>query len=1199
MEFTHLHVHTGYSLLDGAAKIKDLVHRAKELGYDSLAITDHGVMYGVIEFYEACMAEGIKPILGCEVYVSPGSRFDREVGKGDERYYHLVLLAETDQGYHNLSKIVTRGFTEGFYYKPRVDMEVLEKYHEGIIALSACLAGEVATYLRKGDYDGAKEAAIKYRDVFGEDNYFLEMQDHGIPDQATVNAGIMRLSKELGIPMVVTNDSHYIYSEDWEAHDVLLCIQTNRKVQDENRMRYDGGQYYLKSKEEMAELFPYALEALENTHKIAERCNVKIVFGEQKVPRFDVPGGYTAEEYLEKLVYDGMEKKYGIKYEDTNELSDGEKGFDVRQRIDYELSVIKSMGFVDYFLIVWDFIHFAKTHGIAVGPGRGSAVGSVVAYCLDITTIEPMKYDLLFERFLNPERVSMPDIDIDFCYIRRQEVIDYCVKKYGEECVTQIIAYQTMGARNVIRDVGRAMDLPYSQCDALAKAIPAEKDMTIDVALKVSKDFQDMYNGSDDIKRLVDIARKLEGLPRNAGMHAAGVVIGREAIEEYAPLSVGAEGAVVTQFEKNTVEHLGMLKMDFLGLRTATVIQDTVKLIKETTDKDLDIDNIDYDDPNILGLMGQGKTEGMFQLESQGMKNFMMKLKPQSLDDVIAGVALFRPGPMQFIDDYIRGKENRDLVKYDTPELEEILEPTYGCIIYQEQVMQIVMKLAGYTLGRSDLVRRAMAKKKPEEMEKERKNFVYGNKELNVPGCIANGISEDIANKIFDEMMKFAEYAFNKSHSVAYAVLAAQTAYLKYYYPVEFMAALMSSVLDNNGKVAKYISVCKQMNVEILPPDINEGVAKFSISDGKIRYGLSGIKSVGAAVVDRIVEERQKNGRFKDLHDFLTRMPSKDTNKKTVEALILSGAFDGMGANRKQMLMALPAISEETARERKSRESGQLSLFDIMGDDFAASSRVPYPDVDEYPDTEKLSLEKSVLGVYVSGHPLGKYVDLLQKNCTAQSLDFAPDSEEDNEEIDEVGADDTEKKLRDGGVYVVGGIITNVSVKLTRKNQNMAYVTLEDMVGQTEVVVFPRDFEKNRSLLTVDNRVFIRGHADVGEKGSKLILSDIVTFDKVENGAVSFTPAGGQRKWAAKSSPVESNKQLWVLFEDMDEYVKNETQFISILEQHKGNCPVYVQLKTTRQVKNMGRGFCVNENSGILYSLQMEYGKDRVLLRNV
>lgn len=1195
MEFTHLHVHTGYSLLDGAAKIKELVHRAKELGYDSLAITDHGVMYGVIEFYEACIAEGIKPILGCEVYVSPGSRFDREVGKGDERYYHLVLLAETDQGYHNLSKIVTRGFTEGFYYKPRVDMEVLEKYHEGIIALSACLAGEVATHLRKNDYDGARDAAIKYRNIFGADNYFLEMQDHGIPDQATVNAGVMRLSKELGIPMVVTNDSHYIYAEDWEAHDVLLCIQTNRKVQDENRMRYDGGQYYLKSKEEMAELFPYATDALENTHKIAERCNVKIVFGEQKVPKFDVPDGYTADEYLEKLVYDGMKKKYGIKYEDTEDLKEGEKGYDVRQRIDYELSVIKSMGFVDYFLIVWDFIHFAKTNGIAVGPGRGSAVGSVVAYCLDITTIEPLQYDLLFERFLNPERVSMPDIDIDFCYIRRQEVIDYCVKKYGEECVTQIIAYQTMGARNVIRDVGRAMDIPYAQCDALAKAIPAEKDMTIDIALKTSKDFQDMYNGSDEIRKLVNIAKKLEGLPRNAGMHAAGVVIGREAIEEYAPLSVGAEGTVVTQFEKNTVEHLGMLKMDFLGLRTATVIQDTVKLIKETTGRNLDIDNIDYDDPNILGLMGQGKTEGMFQLESPGMKNFMMKLKPQSLDDVIAGVALFRPGPMQFIDDYIRGKENRELVRYDTPELEEILEPTYGCIIYQEQVMQIVMKLAGYTLGRSDIVRRAMAKKKPEEMEKERKNFVYGNNELNVPGCVANGISEDVANKIFDEMMKFAEYAFNKSHSVAYAVLAAQTAYLKYYYPVEFMAALMSSVLDNNGKVAKYINVCKQMSVEILPPDINEGFAKFSISDGKIRYGLSGIKSVGAAVVDRVVEERQKNGKFKDLRDFLTRMPSKDTNKKTVEALILSGAFDGMGANRKQMIMALPAISEETARERKSRESGQMSLFDIMGDDFAASTRVPYPNVEEYPDTEKLSLEKSVLGVYISGHPLGKYVELLQKNCTAQSIDFAVDVEDDAE-LDESGTDDGDRKLQDGALYIVGGIITDVSVKLTRKNQNMAYVTIEDLVGQIEIVVFPRDFEKHRDQLKVDNRVFVRGRADVGEKESKLILSDLMAFENVANGVVSF---GSQKNWDAKKTLSHSNKQLWVLFDDMDDYVKNESEFISLLEEHKGNCPVYVQLKATRQAKNMGRGFCVDENSGILYSLQMEYGKDRVLLREV
>ena len=1208
MEFTHLHVHTGYSLLDGAAKIDGLVRRAKELGYDSLAITDHGVMYGVIEFYETCLREGIKPILGCEVYVSPGSRFDREVGKGDDRYYHLVLLAENDLGYHNLSKIVTRGFTEGFYYKPRVDMEVLEKYHEGIIALSACLAGEVATKLRKGDYDGAKETAIRYRNIFGEENYFLEMQDHGIPEQATVNAGIMRLSKELGIPMVVTNDSHYIYAEDWEAHDVLLCIQTNHKVQDENRMRYEGGQFYLKSKEEMAELFPYALEALENTHKIAERCNVNIVFGEQKVPRFDVPEGYTAEEYLDHLVYEGMEKKYGLTYEESGKMAEGTHGYEVRQRIDYELSVIKSMGFVDYFLIVWDFIHFAKSQGIAVGPGRGSAVGSVVAYCLDITTIEPLQYNLLFERFLNPERVSMPDIDIDFCYIRRQEVIDYCVRKYGEECVTQIIAYQTMGARNVIRDVGRAMDLPYAVCDSLAKAIPAEKDMTIDIALKTSKDFRDMYEGSDEIKKLVDIARKLEGLPRNAGMHAAGVVIGREAIEEYAPLSVGAEGAVVTQFEKNTVEHLGMLKMDFLGLRTATVVQDTVKLVKQTTGKDIDIDNIDYDDPNILGLMGQGKTEGMFQLESEGMRNFMMKLKPQSLDDVIAGVALFRPGPMQFIDDYIRGKENRELVHYDTPELEEILEPTYGCIIYQEQilkdtfgcivyqeqVMQIVMKLAGYTLGRSDLVRRAMAKKKPEEMEKERHNFVYGNKELNVPGCVANGISETVANKIFDEMMKFAEYAFNKSHSVAYAVLAAQTAYLKYYYPVEFMAALMSSVIDNNGKVAKYISVCKQMGVEVLPPDINEGVAKFSISNGKIRYGLSGIKSVGGAVVDRIEAERTKNGPFKDLRNFLTRMPSKDTNKKTVEALILSGAFDDMGANRKQMMMALPAIAEEAGRERKSRESGQMSLFDLMGDDFVQSNLVPYPDVEEYSDQEKLALEKSVLGVYISGHPLGKYIELMQRTCTAQATDFVVDTEDDDEMSRDQGDGDGQK-LQDNAMYVIGGLISRVTVKLTKNNQNMAYVTIEDLVGQVEVIVFPRDFEKFRDRLLVDSRVFVRGRANLGEKENKLILSDMISFEEAEGGK-SFQSG---KPWNNRQKPVQSNSQLWVLFDDVDEYMKNESAFMSILEEYKGTCPVYVQLKKSRQAKNMGRGFCVDENSGVVYALQMEYGKDRVLLRKV
>jgi DNA polymerase-3 subunit alpha len=1216
MEFTHLHVHTGYSLLDGAAKIKELVHRAKELGYDSLAITDHGVMYGVIEFYNACKEEGIKPILGCEVYVSPGSRFDRD--KNDDRYYHLVLLAENDTGYHNLSKIVTRGFTEGFYYKPRVDMEVLKEYHEGVIALSACIAGEVAMAIRKGDYELAKSVALRYQDIFGKGNYFLEMQDHGMPVQATVNAGIMRLSKELDIPMVVTNDTHYINQEDWEAHDILLCIQTNKKVNDETRIRYEKGQFYLKSKEEMAKVFPYALEALENTHKIAERCNVEIVFGEQKFPKFTVPEGYTAESYLDELVYKGMETKY-IQNGVAEQLKQS-RGIDVKERVDYELSVIKQMGFVDYFLIVWDFLRFARDSGIAVGPGRGSAVGSVVSYCLSITNIEPLKYDLLFERFLNPERVSMPDIDIDFCTVRRSEVMDYCIEKYGEKCVTQIIAFQTMGARNVVRDVGRALDIPYAVCDTLAKAIPAGPKVTIDMAMESSKDFQDMYNGSEEIKRLVDIAKRLEGLPRNAGMHAAGVVIGAEPIENYVPLSVGAEGAVVTQFEKTTVESLGMLKMDFLALRTATVIQDTLRLIKETTGEDIDIDNIDCDDKNILGLMGQGKTEGMFQLESRGMKNFFVKLNPQTLDDVIAGVALFRPGPMQFIDDYVKCKENAELIHYDTPELKEILEPTYGSIIYQEQVMQIVMKLAGYTMGRSDLVRRAMSKKNAKSLEQERKNFVYGDESQGVCGCVANGVSEEIANKIFDEMMMFAAYAFNKSHSVAYAILACQTAYLKYYYPVEFMAATMSSVMGNKGKIANYINVCKQMGVTVLPPNINEGESVFTISDGKIRYGLSGIKSVGIAVTERIVAERTANGRFRDLRDFLERMSAKDTNKKTVEALILSGAFDGMVANRRQMMLALPALSKEAAQERKNRESGQMSLMDFLGEDFASKGHASYPDVEEYSDQEKLSLEKSVLGIYVSGHPLDKFTDVMEKMCTAQSTDFIVEQNEDGGESDE-GDSEISASLVDGAMYVIGGLIDSVDVKLTRKNQNMAFVTLEDMVGQVNVVVFSREFEKYKDILKTDAKLFIKGRAQVEEKESRLIAASILTFDEAVEG--KEFPAGGQNQrrnnfyeiynsadynWGNSgtqahepdkkaSGEKKTDAQIWVLFENEKEFDDSRKDFESLLKKSPGYCPVFVQLRQEHKLADMDKAYMVDENSGILNVLQLEYGKDKVILR--
>ncbi len=1195
MEFTHLHVHTEYSLLDGSAKIKELVARAAELGYDSLAITDHGVMYGVIDFYEAARAVGIKPIIGCEVYVSPGSRFDREVNKGEDRYYHLVLLAENNTGYKNLSKIVSRGFTEGFYYKPRVDMEVLKEFHEGIIALSACLAGEVAVNLRKGNYAGAKEAALRHLDIFGENNYFLEMQDHGIPDQATVNAGVMRLSKELGIPMVVTNDSHYIYAEDADAHDILLCIQTNKKVSDTDRMKYDGGQYYLKSKEEMYSLFPYAGEALENTHKIAERCNVEIVFGEQKVPEFKVPDGLTAYEYLTKLCMEGLKERYPVP---TKEITD---------RLEYELNTIKNMGYVDYFLIVHDFIKYARDNDIPVGPGRGSAAGSIVSYCLHITSLDPIKYNLLFERFLNPERVSMPDIDVDFCYERRQEVIDYVVRKYGKEKVVQIVTFQTMAARNVIRDVGRVLDLPYALCDAVAKSVPMELNMTITKALSVSKDLKDMYEQKPEVKHLIDMALKLEGLPRNTGMHAAGVVIGRDSIDEYVPLAKGGDDSVITQFTATTIERLGLLKMDFLGLRTLTVIHDAVRFAKEQYGVDIDINNLDYNDPKIFELLSSGHTEGVFQLESAGMKSFMKELKPRNLEDVIAGISLYRPGPMDFIPNYINGKEHPETIAYDTPLLEDILKPTYGCIVYQEQVMQIVMKLAGYTLGRSDLVRRAMSKKKADVMAKERQYFVYGNEELKVPGCINNGISEDVANKIFDDMTDFAKYAFNKSHAAVYAIVAYQTAYLKYYYPTCFMAALMSSVKDNSSKVAMYIAHCRQMGIEILPPDINEGVSGFSVSGNAIRFGLSGLKSVGTAVIDRVVRERDENGPFKDFKDFLMRMSSKDTNKKTVEALILGGAFDSFGLYRKQLMLAYPVIADEVAREKKNSMAGQFSFADIFGEEFQEMTAVKYPDVPEYDQQEKLSLEKNVLGVYVSGHPLLQYTDMLDRYTNALTTDFQVDEESGS------------PKVKDQIMYTVGGIITTVSTKVTKNGQNMAFVTLEDMVGTVEVVVFPRDYDKCRSLLFADSKVLIKGRAQASEEGGKLIASEVMSFDEAENGkhfntfrqaAGYYSSGSGNMNGNAgtgygnynnygyqdKASGV-SDEEVWVCFENMEHYNKEAEKFSAILENHRGLCPVMVQLRAERQIKNMGRGFLVNPDDTLMEELAGVYGDDKVLKR--
>ncbi|MGN0151765.1 MAG: DNA polymerase III subunit alpha [Wujia sp.] len=1164
MDFTHLHVHTEYSLLDGSAKIKELVARAKELGMKSLAITDHGVMYGAIDFYKAAKAAGIKPIIGCEVYVAPGSRFDREVTRGEERYYHLVLLAKNNQGYKNLSKIVTRGFTEGYYYKPRVDMEVLRTYSEGVIALSACLAGEVATCLRKNEYDKAKEAALRHLEIFGEGNYYLEMQDHGIPEQRTVNAGIMRLSQETGIPMVVTNDSHYIKAEDAEAHDILLCIQTGKVVTDQDRMRYEGGQYYLKSPEEMERLFPYAKEALENTNRIADMCDVEIVFGEQKVPAYDVPEGYDAYSYLKELCQQGLSRRY-------NPVTD-----ELQERLDYELNTIRNMGYVDYFLIVWDFIHYAREHGIAVGPGRGSAAGSIVSYCLEITNIDPIKYNLLFERFLNPERVTMPDIDIDFCYERRQEVIDYVVRKYGKEKVVQIVTFGTMAAKMCIRDVGRAMNLPYGLCDKVAKAIPNDLGMTIPKALETSKEFKELYDNDPEVTKLIDMAIKLEGLPRHSSMHAAGVVIGREAIDEYVPLSRGSEDSITTQYNMTTIEELGLLKMDFLGLRTLTVIQNAVRHVKENHGIDIDIDHLDFNDKEVYDMISAGKTEGVFQLESAGMKNFMKELKPANIEDVIAGISLYRPGPMDFIPLYIKGKEHPEEITYDTPELEKILAPTYGCIVYQEQVMQIVMELAGYTLGRSDLVRRAMSKKKADVMQKERQNFVYGNEAEGVPGCINRGISEDIANKVFDEMTDFAKYAFNKSHAAAYAVVAYQTAYLKCHYPVEFMAALISSVKENSGKVSAYIQTCRSMGIKILPPDINDGRGDFSVSGNAIRYGLSAVKSVGDGVTDIIRSEIETSGPFKSLEDFATRLSNKEANKRTIESFIGAGAFDSFGHTRKQMMLVYPRILEQVGQDKKNAMTGQMSLLDFLGEEEKSDFQIQYPDVGEYSREELLAREKEMLGIYISGHPLDDYMDIIERKVNARSTDFHPD--------EETG----QFKVRDKIPYTLGGMIEAITVKTTRNGDNMAFVTLEDLYGTLEVVVFPRDYSRYRDKLVKDSKVLIKGNASVTEEEGKLLLSELRTFDEIR-----------------KDMDAEE-KELWVRFYTMQDFEINEQKLLRILGEHPGGSVCYVMIKPLQNtdgargqhtMKRMGERYRVLADDALVEILRQEWGADNVFVR--
>jgi len=1145
--FTHLHVHTEYSLLDGASKIGEAVARAKDLGMDSLAITDHGVMYGVVQFYKAAREAGVKPILGCEVYVAPGSRLVKEVGGKDDKYYHLVLLAENNTGYENLVKIVSMGFVDGYYYKPRVDLEVLEQYHEGVIALSACLAGEVARDLKRNNYEEACEAAKRYREIFGENNFFLELQDHGIPEQRMVNQGLLRMSRELGIPLVCTNDVHYVSADDVEPHDILLCLQTGKKLADEDRMRYEGGQYYLKSEEEMRALFPYAQEACDNTAKIAERCNVELEFGVTKLPKFDVPAGYDSWTYLNKLCRDGLAFRYP---EDDGTAA---------AQLDFELGVIRKMGYVDYFLIVWDFINYAKEHGIAVGPGRGSAAGSVVSYCLKITNLDPMKYQLLFERFLNPERVSMPDIDVDFCYERRSEVIDYVTAKYGADCVVQIVTFGTLSARLVIRDVGRVMDLPYALCDQVAKMVPQELNITIDKAMKDSRDLRNAYEGDERVKKLIDMSRRLEGLPRHTSTHAAGVVISSRPVMEYVPLSRSQEGMLTTQYTMTEIEELGLLKMDFLGLRTLTVLQDAVRNVRETTGISVDPDHIDMSDQRVYDMIASGKCEGVFQLESTGMKSFMKDLKPRCIEDLIAGIALYRPGPMDFIPMYIKGKNNPEQIRYDCPQMEPILKPTYGCIVYQEQVMQIVRDLGGYTLGRSDLVRRAMSKKKASVMAKERENFVNGNPAENVPGCVSRGISAEVANKIYDDMTDFAKYAFNKSHAAVYAVVAYQTAFLKYYYPVEYMAALLTSVIDHGEKVANYIQVCRGMGISILPPDINKGRWGFSVDGDAIRYGLSAIKGLGRSVVETITDERETRGEFVSLNDLIDRLSNKEVNKRTMENFILSGALDTLPGNRKQKMMVYGDLMDQKNRKQKENFTGQMSLFDMMDEEDKGRMEIAMPDVPEYGHRELLQFEKEVLGSYVSGHPLEDVEDKWNKYRTASCADFVRD--------EETGA----TVVRDGQTVTVGGIIISLNKKITKNGQAMAFLVLEDLTGAIEVTVFPRDYERCGDILTEDRRVFIRGRAGINEDAvGKLVLERVQDIDA----------------WP---------KTLWIRLKDMAEY---EEKGIRIPQMAAGRGAT-IYLERERSMKQLPRVQSDEYGADDVYRFETIFGRENVRLADI
>lgn len=1146
-DFVHLHVHTEYSLLDGFSRIKNLVSRAKELNMSAVAITDHGCMFGAIDFFKVAKKEGIKPIIGCEVYTAPRGMKDKDPNF-DKSQGHLILLAKDTTGYQNLIKLVSAAYVQGFYYKPRVDIDEIKKHSEGIIALSACLAGDVSQALMNRNYDKAKNIALKYKEIFGEENYYLEIQDHNLPEQKEVNRELIRLSKEIGVGLVATNDVHYVRKEDSKIHDILMCIQMGKTVNDPARMRFGSDEFYLKSREEMEEIFPEVQEALDNTSKIAQMCNVEFDFNTIHLPQYDVPDGYTPQEYLRMLCFKGLKERYK---KPSQEILD---------RLEYELGVIEKMGYVEYFLITWDFINFARENSIMVGPGRGSAAGSIVSYTLYITDIDPIKYSLLFERFLNPERVSMPDIDIDFCYERREEVIDYVKMKYGEDHVAQIITFGTMGAKAAIRDVGRVLDVSYNKVDNIAKEIPFALGMTIDKALDTNPNLKKLYEEDSETKEIIDVSRKIEGMLRHASTHAAGVVISKKPIDEYVPL-YKHQDAITTQFTMTTLEELGLLKMDFLGLRTLTVIRDALDLIEKNHNLKINFSKMEYDDPKVYELLSSGNTLGVFQLESAGMRSFMKQLKPDNFEDIVAGISLYRPGPMDSIPVYINNKNNPENVEYLHKKLKPIMEVTYGCLVYQEQVMQVVRDLGGYSYGRSDLVRRAMGKKKMDVMEKEREYFIHGktdeNGELEIAGCVRNGVPEDIGNKIFDDMIDFAKYAFNKSHAAAYGVLAYETAYLKAHYPVEFMAALITSVMGNTDKVVEYIRECNSLKIDVLKPDINKSFTKFSVEDKSIRFGLAAVKNVGVNVLNNIIKERESSGEFKDFNEFCKRLDSKDLNKRIIESLIKCGAFDEMGDNRASLLLGYEKLLESISMDRKKNLAGQVSLFDGFEMDESINNDIQsmytLPHVKELEEKERLYLEKEVLGMYVSGHPLSQYKDEIKRNTTIN-----------NAELNEIKDDYITYLNLNEREVTMGGIVINKTIRTTKRNDLMAIIELEDLFGVIEVIVFPQVLQKYNTIIQEDKIIYIDGRLSIKEdENAKLIAREIRDMNDSGN--------KDKPTLYLKINSIE-NKEL-------------VNDLISIVTKYPGENDIYIYAENIKQVYKWNH-IKVNINENLINELE-------------